>query len=252
MPTSPIADIAAVRMRLMDGGADVSLFGYGVEDTVDLAIQRALEEYSRDRPKEFVADVTGNGTPYYSLTAGSPVLASWADEFSRITRIEYPAAAVSATHRPTFIDPHDYRVDYRTASGKYLYLLAHVPTASETVRITYTGLRVLTEASDTVLTSDKEALLDLATSVAVLILATQAPETVNGNQGVEFNAPEQDASSSLMEVSKMWRDRYLQHIGKGETVVRAAGTIRDWDLPPSRNAYPRGGRFGWLTHSGRR
>lgn len=242
---APTSDIDAVRRRLRDVGASVSVFGDDVATAVDLAIQDAISEYSNDRPDQLVADLTGNGTPFYALS----LLTSWVADWSRVVRVEYPAAAVSATHRPIFLDPNsDWDTNYRTAAARYLRLLNHSPATTETLRVTYTARRVLSTTSDTIVPADKEAVLDLAASYACRMLATEAAQSVDGDLRSE-STNWRDAESRLRSQEKAWRSAYELIIGKGEAASpKAAFALRDFDSAPKSG----GPNRRWLTHGVRR
>ena len=105
----------------------------------DLNIKAAVEQYGIDVPYEPVEDVTGDGGRYYPLTGGSASLSAFVDGFSRVLSIEYPALAVSSDHDPQMIDPSKWNDDYWDATTRYLYLVGHQPSASETMRIRFTA-----------------------------------------------------------------------------------------------------------------
>lgn len=250
--TSPADAVRAVKGRLRDASAKAPRLD---DESYDLAIQAAVKEYSRDRPLEAVADKTGDGTAFIA-TSG---LTGFVDDWSSVRRIEYPAAAVSASHRPQFLDPSSDWTIYRTAAAWYLHLLRATPSATETVRITYTVPRTFTEIADTVtdtiLSEDKEALLHLAAAYACDIMATLAA----GNNDPAINADSvnyRDQQQRFRDQAKDWRARYASHIGKGGSAesgagsdVRAAAILRDVDTLGFKGV---GGGRRWLTHGGRR
>jgi len=91
---APTATRLAVRYRLIDTDSTNPLLSDST--TLDNAIAAAVAKYGQDRPRIVVADVTGNGTPFYVLVGSGAVLSAWADQSSVIEQIEYPAAAVGA------------------------------------------------------------------------------------------------------------------------------------------------------------
>ncbi len=240
--TSPAEAIAAVKARLRDASAKASRLD---DESYDLAIQAAVKEYGRDRPREAVIDKTGDGTPFVA-TSG---LTGWVDEFSHVLKIEYPAAAVSASHRPQFLDPASDWTEYRTAAARYVHL-AVTPSASETVRLWYTVPRALTTAVDTILSEDKEAVLHLAAAYACDLMATLAAghtDPAIAADGVAYR----DQQQRYSDQAKAWRARYSAHVGKAApSEVRAAAILRDVDTLGFRTASSRG--RAWLTHGGRR
>lgn len=242
---APTADIDAVRTRLRDVGAVVSVFGDDVAAAVDLAIQNAVREYSGDRPDTVVQDIAGNGTPFYALT----LLTSWVNDWSRVERVEYPAAAVSATHRPIFLDPtSDWDTTYRTAAARYLRFTSHNPAASETIRVYYTTLRVLTTSADTIVAAEKNAVLDLAASYACRMLATEAGQSVDGDIRSD-STNYRDMQLRLKQQEEAWRAGYERVIGKGAAAQTVAAAATLWDYDPVPKGQP---RRRWLTHGYRR
>jgi len=225
----------------------MSVLGDDVDESVDLAIQAAVDEYSRDRPLEIVEDETGNGTSYYALT----LLASWENDWSYIAKIEYDADADPATTdpNPQWLDPvSDWR-EYRTSSTRYLFLPHHAPDSSQTLRIWYTTRHTLTEASgtvtDTIPAGDKRAVLDLAAAHVCQQLSTEAAQ----HMAPDLQSATKDFSAEsdlLARAGKRWRESYERHIrGRPQ---EAAPAVVFGDLDP-KTKQPGG---IWLTHSGRR
>lgn len=97
-------------------------------------IKQAVQLYSRDLPELVTLDVSGDGGHYYAITA----LAGWNDEFSRIEKIEYPAAAIAGDETPVYLEPEDWDDNYRGGdNARYLRLPNHAPASTEAMRITY-------------------------------------------------------------------------------------------------------------------
>lgn len=253
---SPEADIMAVRRRLRDEAAKSRL-----EDAnVDEAIQAAVAEYSRDRPADAVADITGAGSPYIELSTSS--FAGWTTDFSRVLRIEYPAYAVSTAHTPQFLDPASDWEIYRDTTKYYIRLIGATPSASEKVRVWYTKPRALLAGSptdtDTIVTTDKKAVLNLAASYACEVLASKASGFIDPtvpSDAVNYR----DQQAKWRSEADAWRKLYNAHMGRGqESDVRAATVLRDWDYEGAfRGAagyLPLQAKTGRrpLTHRGRR
>lgn len=239
MTTSPAAAIASVRSRLVDEDVTTKLLE---DDNIDVAIQQAVERYSQVHPDESTVDLTGDGTSFYDLADLTGFQLGW----SYITTIEYPAEAVSSTHRPEFLDEtSDWRW-YRDTSTNYLWLPNHTPSSSETIRVTFTIPRVLTSASDTVVAEHKDAVLALAAAYCCDFLAAKhssvsAPlistDVVNWQQAQRrYNA-----------VADAFRAQFEERLGLGEKrQVKSAGLRHDWDVRgTARGLRPR------LTHWGR-
>lgn len=108
-------------------------------------IKQAVMDYSRDRPDTITTDVTGDGGKYYPISN----LTDYADSFSRITRIEYPAPTVASDETPVYLEAADWDEDYYASGTRYLWLPNHAPAATETVRITYTAPYIWSAATTT-------------------------------------------------------------------------------------------------------
>jgi hypothetical protein len=239
-----------VRRRLLDTDADNPLLADF--DTLEEAIQNAVSHYSNDRPHTDTADVTGNGTPFYALTGATPVLVSWTDGFSRVLWIEYPAAAVSASHSPTFLSLDDDVRSYESASIKYLWLSTS-PAATETIRITYTARHTHTTVTDTVPTGDLDALCDLAAHYACLALGTKSAghsdSTIAGDS-VNYR----DSQLRYRQQAEDWLRSYQRKLGisgdgggaGGGSKPVGASAFADWDQALSGYGWP------YVTHGGRR
>jgi len=245
---APSYAIEGLRRRLRDiASNDSSIFVEDVDPTLDLAVERAVVEYSRDMPDELVVDLPGAGSPYFAHSG----ITGWVDQFSRVARVEYPAAAVSATHRPVLLDVQTDVKEYRDTTGRYLWLLYHTPVAGETVRLTFTVPRSLTEAADTIRPQDLEPVLDLAASYACLMLATEA-STIADPVLRSDSTNYRDAQLRLRQQAEDWRAAYERHMGKGEDQrTRPAAAFSDFDAAPRRGEAGRPVRY-WLTHGRRR
>ena len=102
----------------------------------DRLIKAAVERYSHDKPDELTLDVTGDAGNYYDIAA---LLATWVEGFSRIIRIEYPAATVANDEAPVYLDADDWDDDYWDGTTRYLFLPNHAPPATESMRIRFTA-----------------------------------------------------------------------------------------------------------------
>jgi hypothetical protein len=116
------------------------------EPTRNQMIKQAVIDYSRNRPDIVTEDVSGDGGKYYAIVAN---LASWSDEFSRISAIQYPAPILASDETPVFLKQDDWDQDYYEGTTRYLWLPNHAPAATETMRITYTAPYLWTAGSVT-------------------------------------------------------------------------------------------------------
>jgi hypothetical protein len=95
----------------------------------DAALRQAAAFYSNDRPNLTVVDITGAGS--FDLTL--PDL--WQEGFSKIKSVEYP---YDADNQEAELLDRDQWAIYQNPTGKVLRLLDETPSASDTVRVTYT------------------------------------------------------------------------------------------------------------------
>ena len=126
------------------------------------AIAAALERYGKHRPKETPADLNGEDGHDLTLPAG------FVDGFSRLLSVEYPVDQVPEE----ILDPGHWKL-YRSPTGLKLRLLYEEPTAAETVRITYTAVRL--EAD--IVTGDADAVANLAAAICLRTLAALYGQT---------------------------------------------------------------------------
>jgi hypothetical protein len=237
---APDATRQEVRYRLLD----LDLVNPLLSDNaaLDSAISQATTKYSQDRPYTVVEDELGNGTPFFVLVGVGAVLASWVDGFSDIQSIDYPAAAISATYQPTWLEPGEDWTAYRDASKTYLWLRNAAPTASETVRITYTVRHTHTSALDTVPAADSDALWDLSAHCACVMLATKMAASSDSTMGAD-SVNHRDGQLRFKQQAEMWLQSYAERLGLATDGSPAGASANaDWD---SRNIQI--GRR-WLTH----
>lgn len=241
---APTTTISKIRRRIDDLSETDPLVGDF--DIIDEAVLQAVSRYAQDRPRVLVEDETGNGTPYYVLVGTGALLASWADGFSQIRQIEYPAAAVGASHTPSYLEQQDdWDTTYRDATKTYLRLRSVSPSASETLRITYTALHTHTTVTDTVPPTDLDALCDLAASYVCQALASSAASTLSITLG-QFRVSGSEGQASAAKQASAWLASYQRRIGVDTSGATAgAASYSDWDA-----SLQYGGRF--LTHGGRR
>lgn len=195
------------------------------EAEIILAISMGVKEYSKHKPRMVVEDIDGDGGFDYAVSG----LDAWSDEFSVIKQVEYPVDDTDET--PDILQDDEWMI-YETPAGKYLRFLDDTPTATEDIRVTYTGLRTCTDDECTVATIDEEAVQALAASKYCDMLATYYSQTGDST----INADVVDHKSRASEYSsraKSYRKLYLNHLGIEDGKVPAASVTRDQDLEGS-------------------
>jgi len=221
----------------------------------EAAIRAALEHYSRDFPRQYAADYTGDGGRYYVLN--DTALTDWADGFSRIVRIEYPAEAISDDGAPQYLDRTDWDQDYFVEEGteraRYLYLPSHSPASTEAMRITYTIPYTFTgsgaeEATD-IPSQNFYAFCNLASAYTCRVIASKYSKIGDSTLTVDsasHTTKAQEFASRARELQTFYREQMaLPDPGQGQGAEAAAATFVDIETAPSYS-----GR-GWLYHSRR-
>jgi hypothetical protein len=94
----------------------------------EAAVLEAVGDYGRFRPRTLVSDSAGNGTADYALPGG------WDLAFSTLHSLEFPAGEVP----PTYLEESDWTL-YRTPTATLLRLVSDLPSASQTLRLSYTA-----------------------------------------------------------------------------------------------------------------
>ena len=199
-----------------------------VGDHVDAAVR----DYSRDRPLVKVLDKTADGTNTLAVPTTNE---GWVDEWSRIHSIEWPLDQ----NPPQVVDDRQYML-YQAPSSYVIRWLTEWPGNGETVRVSFTTLRVLhatVASSTTVLDIDFDALCYLATSKAALAIAGQFART---NEPA-FNADTINYKSKAEEwrsIAGRWQGLYSKAIMSQRPP--SSGRV-NWDARLGSGHYP-------LTH----
>lgn len=240
---APTATLNKVRYRLIDVASTNPLMVTAT--TLEEAVIQAVTRYSRDRPLLVVTDVTGNGTPYYPIIGSGAVLSSWTDGLSRIKSVEYPAAAVSASHVPSYLVESDDWEYYVTPTITYVRFKTATPAATETLRITYSARHTHTTVTDTIKAFDLDAVCDLATFFGCMALATKAAASSDPSINAD-SVSHRDSQLKFKQQADAWLSSYNDRMGiKTGEGVQGASAVGDWD-----GTFQTGLPF--LTHWGRR
>lgn len=179
----------------------------------DNAIARAVERYSRDKPRDKVEDIDGLGTQLLAVPAG------WVDNFSTLKLLEYPLGNVP----PTLIGQDDISI-YRTPSGVQIQLRVSVAAGTDNVRATYTVKHQLDGANDTIPADHREPVACLAASS----LCEQLAALYSGQTDTTIQADTVDyknKSAMFAARARALRKRYTDELGIGEARNVAAGVV---------------------------
>lgn len=205
------------------------------EDARDELIKAAVERYSHDAPDTHTDDVSGDGGKYYGVSAS---LASWAEGFSRVTEIEYPAATIASDETPVYLEPEDWRDDYwaevTSVQTRYLYLPNHSPAATETMRITYTVPYTFSGAPLVVdvPTQDFFAVCHLSAGLICQAIAAKFARSSDSTILAD-SVNHMTRSAEHARRAKEFMALYEKHLGLGEAAdIKATGEFVDWDTAP--------------------
>jgi len=203
------------------------------------AIDMAMTEHSRHRPRVLTETFDGGGERIYQL---SESLASWDDGWSEVLGVEYPAGDVPGENA---LDPEDWGVHRLGADGsRWLVFVHETPGTDEEIRVSYTVRHSCSISASTVHEGDEPWVLALAASHYCRILAA----AYSSGQGSTIAADSVDHASKRRDYEAMadaYRKQYADALGVRDGPAPAAA-IMDQDVPgPGRGLFP------WLTHPGR-
>lgn len=192
------------------------------------AITAAVAQYGKDRPRRVVEDVTAQGGSRLDIPAGA----------LRVVAVELPAGM----NPPRILSSGEW--------GHYhapdeVYLMLRRPVATGTVaRLTLLRLHELTDDTDTIPDTDREAVASYA--AAVLFDQIAATTSGDGNPSIPADTVDHGAKpTNFAERGKTLRGRYYDLLGIDPKRVQAASAIATAPLPASDGG-PR------LTHYRRR
>lgn len=230
--------IEAVRARLLDPGRASGGAKSMEQADIGRAVDMAVGKYSKDRPRQLVASFSGSASHYYDMPTN---LASWVRGFSVVQKVDCPAPTLSKNGEPNWLDRRDFEVYLSATDTEYLYFPVHQPGTADTVRVWYTTPHTHSDSTDTVYTSDLEAVRDLAASFACEMLATRASGSRDSGIGAD-SVNYRDAQLRYTQEAKAWLEKYRSSIGlPADGSPPAASTV--WYIPSERQR-----REGWLLH----
>lgn len=204
-------------------------------------VDAAVIQFSLDRPRERVVDITGVTSPYFDTAT----LTGYVPDWSTLLSIEWQAEAVGADYRPAYIDLATQVETYRTATTTYLWLRNLTPVSGDTTRFRYTTPHAtLTAVSgdDTIPSVYFDAVCDLAASYCCKRLAAHfsaASDPTIAADAVSYR----DSQLRMKQSGEAFEESYRRKVGVTEPGSKPASAVRDWDTRMSVGAE-------WLTHSG--
>lgn len=196
-----------------------------------LIAQQATLHYSKDRPRQMVADITGNGTKSYNLTSS---VTRWKNRFSFIQTLEFPVG----NDPITFLQTDNYRI-YKTATDvETLVLKNSAPSASKTMRINYTSYHQFDDTTSTIDDQEKVAfclLMGFYAAMALISDFLKANRSNLPNDSVDYSQKSRDMQILADSLFKKYSELVT---GKSESVKCYSTYIKDFDmLGRYRNKY---------------
>lgn len=210
-----------------------------ITEAIRMAVQ---SEYSHDKPRRITVDITGDGTFSYPV---EDHLTEYVDGFSQIVDpgIEYPVDDTVAEKQ--YLLGEDWLI-YRTPSGLELILRSCTPSATESMRLTYTAKWAFSSDDDNAEiaapVTDRDAIAFLSASHAFRLQAARAADETDSS--IEADTYDRNRKYRYyMELSAAYAKLYAEAVGKRDGPLAADG-IGDWDQT-LQNGEP------YLTHPSR-
>ena len=176
----------------------------------------ALTQFSKDKPREVVADIDGDGGYDYDLPS------TWSAGFSQIKAVEYPAGE----RVPLVLDSDRYDI-YKTAVATKLRFVADTPQSGETVRLTFTTV-YLKSTIDQIPAHLQDPFCTLAASLCCGVISRH----YSGTQGSAIRTDAVDFQSKGKEFSDRAREllgQYNNAVGKKGGTAAAASGVKNFD-----------------------
>lgn len=191
-------------------------------DERDQAIALAVVRYGKDRPREEVEDVTGDGTQYLDL----PTL--WEAGVSGLRAIEYPIGNIP----PSYIEAGAWGIYNMPGSVQRIVLQQAVGNGAD-ARLTFTVSHIVSAVADTVPLADREAVACWAAA----LLCDQLSSLYSGTSDPTIQADSVQHQSKAAEFAKRansMRARYYGELGIDPKRNVAAGAVVNLTLPNSQ------------------
>ena len=199
-------------------------------DDKDRLLSQAVLIYSKDRPRDIIHEITGDGTSYDFAMPGS-----WVDGFSNIiAKVEYPA---DDYQNPAYIEDDEWTFFRKLVSSvttKYIRFTTFIPSSGKKARFLYTVPHTLNDTTNTVTDNDIEAVIALAASLCFWALAAKFAQTTDPS--IDADVIDYQRKSDLyatMAKEKLSIYNSLMGIGaeaKGSAAATAGGEGKDLDV----------------------
>ena len=204
------------------------------------AIRESLRGVDRDRPLSRVAKIAGAGSRYYDLDT---IIDDWDADWSRITKIVYPAPDIEEDERIEILSSRDYRI-YDDGTTKYLRFES-APSSNEFFVVAYTRPRSLVGLDGATATTLETNFVNALTYISTATACYQLSTRYAGFKDPQFDASFVNfgtKSDQYRRDGEMWMKRYMVEIGTGMANQPAASAWGEYQV---------GSRLGaWTTHNG--
>lgn len=224
--------IDEIKSQMRDGANIIA------PDRIPTLLRKALEGYSKKKPRDVVVDVESDGSGDFLISD----LTGFDQNISGDVTVEYPIS--SAGEDPTYLDRRDWKF-YDTPAGRVVRTAAGAP-AGALVRFAFKGIHSVTDSASTVPDSDFYAVSKLGAAEGLSEVATHYAQSAENSFVNADVANYQSKADTYQKRSAQLRKEANEHIGAGsdEMGTPAASVNTNWDT--------RGTGGDWLTHPRRR
>lgn len=184
----------------------------------EIAIVEAGGIYSKRRPYEVVADITGDGDFEYDLPA------NFLATFSEISSVEYPI-----DERPVMIMDTAQWYVYRTANATYKMRFVETLSSGVVARISYTIPHTLSNSVWTVPEIDNDAIKNKAASICCAWLAAHYSQLGQSTLNADA-AQHQSKATHYRSQMRVFDQLYDEHMGLSISNVVPASASRQYKM----------------------
>lgn len=206
-----------VQSRIKDGAP--YLTAAEAQGDLDRAIASAVEQYSKDRPRNRTAQADGTGAFDYLLATVAP---GYDEAFSNLLDVVYPWLV---TDQRLNVLEKDSWVVIMLPAGLTLKFLDVAPTASQDFLVLYTCPHTLTVAASSIPPSDDEAVKDLSAAYALDAMAAYFLQLAEASITAD-SVDRRSRSDQARSVAEVYRKRYAQKIQAGGVGAGGDGGTR--------------------------
>ena len=210
-------------------------------DDKDRLLSQAVLIYSKDRPREVIHELTGDGTSYdFAMPS------SWVEGFSNIvSKIEYPA---DDYQNPVYIEEDEWTFFKKLVSSvttTYIRFTTFTPASTKKARFLFTLPHTLSDTSNTITDNDIEAVVTLTAALCFWALAAKFAQTTDPT--IDADVIDYQRKSDLyttLAKEKLAIYNSLMGLGeeaKGAAAAAAGVVLKDLDI-----SFPWGEDY--LTH----